>query len=270
MEHHVAAGALFASLKSRGLEASTARRYLRVLEQLSPTWSDLKDFKSPKPFKEKLAALAPTTRQMALSVVTTVLRDAKKPRAAWGKLAKKALSEAPPLNEKSSKQAANWVTQAEAAAVYQRAIDSASWTDAMLLFLYTRMPPRRESDYLNMRVASDEVLDTTCNWYDLASATFVFNQYKTVKRYGQQVVRVPAEFEELFNADARHRHWLFASPQSTGWIGKRLSKLFGRRVGVGMLRASYVTEHAAPGGAKELAAAMGHSVGIQQAVYLKR
>jgi len=259
--------ALVSKLRARGVAETTIKSYQGVLHSLKPDWKSMNEFRSPAQFKTILEKLSPSTRWVRIATVNILLRDAGVPRSAWSRLQRKAKGSLPPANAKSPSQAANWVTQAEARAVFARAVIDARWPDALLLYLYTQMPPRRVKDYSHMKVGPPG--DGAWNWYDTSTQRFVFNAYKTAKTHGSQSFPVPPGFTRLWGLAGRQEGWLLVSPEKKNWIHDQLTRLFGRPVGASLLRASSVTEHAGAGEAKALADAMGHTVGTQQGVYLK-
>lgn len=70
--------------------------------------------------------------------------------------------------------------------------------DHLILALYTYIPPRRETDYVFLKIANreDDMDDTSFNYYDTRNQVFVFNVYKTVKVYKKQRIDTP---DELIN-----------------------------------------------------------------------
>ena len=271
MDHEVAVAALFAQLRARGVAESTARSYLGVLQSLEPGWTDLRSFRSPAKYKATLDALAPSTRWVRISTVNTILRDARLPRSAWSKLQRVAKGKLPPGNARSAKQEANWVPRSESDAAFASAVTGERWLDALLLLLFTQMPPRRTNDYVLMRVRSGAPGDGDAgwNWFDPVAGSFTFNVYKTARVHGSQVLRAPAQVWMLWTGMQGGTDFLLGKRRSGAWVRAQLARIFGRPVGPSLLRACYVTQHAGVTESRELANAMGHTVGIQQGVYAK-
>ena len=162
--------------------------------------------------------------------------------------------------------------------------------DFVVLSLYTDIPPRRNADFLLMDVLrkTPKEYDASKNYYDLQANKFVFNIYKTAKTYGQALVEVPEDLQKTLALYIRH-HPLAKSdrklvgefkllvkadgtPLSTvNSITRVLNRIFSKKVGSSMLRHSYIT-HKYAGVSEEMkedAAALGHSVAMQQGTYLK-
>lgn len=156
----------------------------------------------------------------------------------------------------------------------------------VVLSLYTDIQPRRNQDYLDMYVVKKlgKDYDKTKNYYDMATHRFIFNKYKTAKKWGEQVEEVPeplrktlADFfrhHPLYNSKAKEFKLLVKQDGSplgvVNSITRILNRIFGKKVGASMLRHSYlsskygdVVEEMERDGI-----AMGHST-AQQKEYIK-
>jgi hypothetical protein len=77
---------------------------------------------------------------------------------------------------------------------------------------------------------------------------FVFNSYKTAKTYGQQQVEIPKELKTILNKWIKINPTEFLlfdisyKPLSNVKLNQRLNKLFGKKVGVNMMRKSYLSD----------------------------
>ena len=63
----------------------------------------------------------------------------------------------------------------------------------LLLSLYTDINPRRNQDYMYMKITDDyenEPQRDDYNWYDKKNKKFIFNKYKTSKTYGSQEIDI--------------------------------------------------------------------------------
>ena len=131
----------------------------------------------------------------------------------------------------------------------------------LVLSLYTLQPPRRNADYQFCVVVNkwSPSLDTKFNYYDLSSATFYLNNYKTKKAYSTQEIKAPEELEAVIRNYLKHhplkselRKKTGAIPLLTDYNGdpfesinsitRILNKIFGKRVGVSLLRNIYLTD----------------------------
>ena len=62
----------------------------------------------------------------------------------------------------------------------------------MLLALYIYVPPRRNKDYQFMNVVKkyNDSLDDDINYLSYEDNRFIFNVYKTSKKYGKQIIEI--------------------------------------------------------------------------------
>jgi hypothetical protein len=105
--------------------------------------------------------------------------------------------------------------------------------------------PRRSKDYTDFKIKD---IDRTKDNY-LDKATLVFNSYKTAKCYGEQKVAIPPTLKLLLSKWIKRNPtpWLLfdtnGNQLSSVKLNQRLNKLFdGKKVGVNMLRHSYLTD----------------------------
>ena len=161
----------------------------------------------------------------------------------------------------------------------------------LVLSLYVYTQPRRNQDYLDMMVVKKwkEDLPKDKNYLDLATSKFIFNKYKTSKKYGMQTTEIPNTAEAPL-MDAIHTYLKF-HPQFKATKGKEpvpflmtadgkaltavnaitriLNKIFGKKVGSSMLRHIFLSDKYDIKEMEEDAEAMGHSV-AEQRKYLRK
>ena len=155
----------------------------------------------------------------------------------------------------------------------------------ILTLCYTMIPPRRASDYMNLKYKNDNELS---NIYYPKKSTLMFRVYKSAKIYGVQEEVIPKALKLILN------RWIAKKESLTGeqfkavsesdyifntFAGKHLSNteltnilnsVFDKKISVSMLRHIYITDKLAPkiNELKAVAGDMGHSVS-QQALYVK-
>lgn len=155
----------------------------------------------------------------------------------------------------------------------------------VLISCYTQIPPRRASDYMNLKYKND---DDLCNFYYPKHSVIVFRLYKTAKIYGTQEEEIPKTLKLILNRWITKKKSLigeqFKGVSESDYIfntfaGKHLSNteltsilnsIFDKKISVSMLRHIYITDNLAPK-INELQAdakAMGHSMS-QQSLYVK-
>jgi len=114
--------------------------------------------------------------------------------------------------------------------------------DFVIASLYTSIPPRRLLDYTEFKIRNYTDED---NYRD--KNKFIFNKYKTAKKYHKQEVEIPASLRMLLQKWSKlhdNDYLLFdiktgkklTSPQ----LNKKLNDIFG--VSVNLLRSIYVSE----------------------------
>lgn len=188
-------------------------------------------------------------------------------------------------NVKTAKQEENWlswdVVQAhegrlkqEAEALVGKQLNSAGWDTLlsfMVLSLYTKFAPRRNQDYMFMKVVGDvkKATEEGMNYLVLgATPKFVFRKYKTSKKHGEQVFDVPKELLEplglylsahpLLTKTAKSPLAKKVGAKSEGVpflvhldgtpltavnsITRVLNKIFGKRIGATALRHIYLSD----------------------------
>jgi len=206
--------------------------------------------------------------------------------------------------EKNDKQAENWVDMKtlnnivdnlQAQIIQQNLYQLANWDKKQFdLFqrylvgsLYTKLPPIR-LDYSEMGVTTlkdyNSLLEKKHNYLvieNMKKKYFVFNDYKTVDKYGEKIIPIPQEINEILNPWLIHNKsgiLLLDSnrrPMSRVTLSRYLNKIFaptGKNISVTMLRHIYLSNEfpAQAQKMKELADQMGHSVATQQNIYVKK
>jgi hypothetical protein len=155
--------------------------------------------------------------------------------------------------------------------------------DYLILSLYTLTPPRRNKDYIYMKVIKNynDELSYEYNYYD--GSKFYFNNYKTNKKYKQQIVDVPNELQTIINNYIKDQKindndFLLTNGNNedltthTNIMTNILNRIFKSKVGSSMLRRSFLTNKY--GNTKnELnndTIAMGTSLGTANSNYIKK
>jgi len=152
-------------------------------------------------------------------------------------------------------------------------------TDYMILSLYVLTPPRRNLDYLLLKLdTNDKKEDEDSNYYNKRQKTFTFNVFKTKWKNGKEVIPCPLplskvidKFCELMNVND-DEFILFRDDEKRqgAQITKTLNRIFHKKIGASMLRHFYDT-HKYGSVLKEMeedAKMMSHSV-AEQSNYVK-
>jgi len=165
--------------------------------------------------------------------------------------------------EKTPSQEVNWVTQAQVKDIWTHLKENATFLYKKKTTLDAReiqqiqqfvilsvtsgifIPPRRSLDFTAFKL--NDINPASDNY--MRDKSFVFNTYKTVRTYGQQIVPVPlalrkiiARWEtvntgEYLLSDSRGK------PLTNVTLNQRLNAMFmGLKIGVNALRHSYLSE----------------------------
>jgi len=177
----------------------------------------------------------------------------------------------------TEKETASWMTWPQIME-YHAAMKTGTPTEVtnhLAVSLYVLQPPRRAMDYHKMWIVTGSPgTDMTKNYYVRSTRKMYFNEFKTVKTQGQQVIDVPAELAAIIQKARPTDGPLFTAAdggplKDPSAMTKILNKAFGRKVSVNILRHSYVSSLYNPAIAKigKTASAMAHSVGMHASYY---
>lgn len=321
---------LVAKLKERGIADSSVALYVRNMEKLNDNKSlnNLNFLKKYPTIIEKLKAYKPNTQRGFLISIVSCLTSFKGEKGV-DKLLKryyqtmidltKNINSVAHNGEKTETQSSNWEDWKQVQATWEQLKTSAlsgisspitegeynKLLDLVVLSLYVLIPPRRNSDYNNMKVVSQytpEVADALSgsNILDWGNRRFIFRRYKTSKKYGEVVIDIPPELYQIlqvyFDKKGILRHLqpaavkkgkaskatapLFVEPFLTFWndkpfvinsITRILNRIFGKKIGSSMLRHIFTTNKFGKQleEQKEIAEQMGHSVAEMNQTYIK-
>ena len=121
-------------------------------------------------------------------------------------------------------------------------------TAHIICCLYLMIEPRRNKDYAQMYIGTGTDVDK--NYYDVKKNQFIFNNYKTNKKYNTQVVDIPADLQQVlkvymkYHSKTNLRFILFYNEQGLqldGDIKNILSAYLGTKMGVSLLRNIYAS-----------------------------
>lgn len=107
--------------------------------------------------------------------------------------------------------------------------------------------PRRSLDYCNFKIKN--INPDTDNYFNVKKNEFVFNSYKTKRKYGKQLIKVenPAliAFLKTWIKKSKNDYLLYSSngnPLLPPQITHRLNHMFGRAASVDAIRHSFLTD----------------------------
>ena len=208
-------------------------------------------------------------------------------------------------NRLSEKQKENWITSNEMDKKYSdlekkvkklKPIDFEErkyykdLLDFTILSLYLLIFPRRSKDYTQMNLIltndQDKIknLSNKLNYYDPFKNEFIFNEYKTSKKFGQQIIKVPLKLKNILSNLTKYNSLLKDAKddsipmflQSNGrritpdYITKSLNRIFDKKISTSMIRHIVISEKFGKllKEQQKVADAMAHSLGMQKA-YIK-
>jgi hypothetical protein len=301
---------LFESLKSKNITESSLKLYFNNLRRLNggdfpKSFTFLKDVEA---IIAKIADYKPNTRRTYLISIVSLLKTEPKQKKLYEKyyaLLETYNKNLAVNNEKSDTQKENWLSQESVKKVYddltaevapmleQKKLGTDAYNKLLswvVLSLYTTQPPRRNLDY-QLAVATNKYsteMPTEYNYLDLGSGTWYFNNYKTKGTYKTQEIKASADMIAVINKYLKFHPLRAMLKKKTGSvpllvdasgepfegnnaITRILNKIFGRRIGVSMLRNIYLTDKYS-GKVAELnadASQMGTSASTIQNQYIK-
>lgn len=305
------------------LSESTINAYLRTLWLLNEQkpFTSLSFLKKKEAIEKRISGYAESTQKTILATITSVLslyKDKSAYKAIYkfyyDKMNVKVADVAKTDTAKpSEKQEENWITWEEVQKKRSELLEKVKefgekktlsgaeyyhLLELLILSLYVDVPPRRNQDYLAM-----SVMKTSANKFapPLSTVTdknflvvrkgvpveFIFNTYKTAKKYGSQTVaipegsplvniikmylkhRIPTTGEDKkakeFPMLVAHNGTPITQPNA---ITRLLNGVFNKKIGSSMLRHIYLSSKLNIDDMKKDAQDMGHSLQEQQK-YLK-
>ncbi len=225
---------------------------------------------------EKIENLKPNTRRTYLIAIVSSLKGRTEPK--YKKLYMKYYELLDALNKelkdntvKSDTVKANWIEQTEVEdtldslkSIIPEIKDKKKITDEefdkltklVVLALYTLQQPRRNKDYTDCLIVKKVPENTDYNYLDISNWEWIFNNYKTQKKYNQKILPVPEPLKELlqvyfkFHPQAKEIKKkvidqaipLLPTVKTSPEMTRMLNKIFGKKIGVSMLRAINLTD----------------------------
>ena len=286
-------------LKEKKLSENSIKLYLSILKNLNDK-REIKNFKfldNPKKILDKIKDYKITTQRNVIIAIVSVLKNLgndlyKKYYDIMLDLNKK-IEDGAKENKKTDVQKKNWIKWDDVTAKFEelknnnkipKNISETQYDnllDTVILGVFVLSPPRRNKDYIMMKVSKDgKGLDDKYNWLDMKKKQFIFNNYKTEKSYGQQIIDVPVGLIDIIKKYLKYKKegegYLLVKFNgdrliSDNSLTRRLNKIFGKNISSSMLRHIYLSDKygKVQEEMKDDAEAMAHSVS-QQKEYIKK
>jgi len=271
----------------RKVAETTARGYIKSLYALNKKkpFKNINFLKKTDDIDSVIAEYAESTQRGLLATITSVL-SLYKDKAGYKKLYQsyhdKMMERVEDKREekkeggiKSKKQTENWIPWEEIQSRKnglkgglisdkKRSVNTDEYDKLLqyvVLSLYTEVAPRRNQDYLDMFVVKkwNESMPKDKNYLDVAGKQFVYEKYKTSKKYGTQKEEIPPALWETLQMFLKHHPlWkegkrkvdpvkLLVNADGTpitavNAITRLLNKVFDKKVGSSMLRHIFLTD----------------------------
>lgn len=297
----------------KNITDSSKNLYMKNLVRLNG--GEIKNFnflKNEKEILEKLKKYKPNTQRTYIISIVSLLKSlsTKEPKK-YKKLYTSYYSVLDEMNknlkvnnEKSDKEEKNWISQDEVLERFNelkkiiptlgKKITEEQFQELqklVILSLYCLQRPRRNKDYQDMMVVKKHATPTEGsepdknNYLDLAGNRFIFNNYKTAKKYHSQEIKILPELREILDIYLKY-HPTFkkskgAVPLLVNYQGqpytnnndmtRLLYKIFNKKVGCSMLRHIFLTDKYKDvmNEMKEDTKEMGTSVDMMKDQYIK-
>lgn len=299
--------------ETKGVAASTAAVYIKMLITLNDkkVFKNLAFLKNKQYIVNKINTYAESTQKTFYAAIVSCLsfnRDKSAYKSTYNFFYEKMMGKAKEMKEsatgdRTEKQKTNWIEWKDVTEkkeellkeistfVNNKTLTSSQYEkllQLLVLSLYVCIQPRRNQDYLDMFVVKshDDKMPTISNYLDLDKNKFIFNKYKTAKKYGVQIVSIPDDLRKVIDLYLKHNA-LFKGVKgkipvpflvnfkgetivAVNAITRILNKIFNKKLGSSMLRHIFLSDKY--GDIKEDMAedakAMGHSVDEQQNTYV--
>ncbi|NBP02735.1 MAG: hypothetical protein EBU90_21965 [Proteobacteria bacterium] len=272
---------LYDFLQGKNITESSLKLYLNNLRRLNggefpKSFSFLKDSEKILADLEKYK---PNTRRSYLISIVTTLKHEPKLKKLYDKYYQhldKYNKEHSVNNEKSETQKENWIGQDEVRKIYntsteevkplinQKKLTPSEYEKVLrwfILSLYVLQKPRRNADYQKCLVVKKlpAEMNNEFNYLDLGTGKWYFNNYKTKGTYKTQEIPIAPEMLQVITSFLKHHplknhfktknavipllvDYLGDVFQSVNAITRILNKIFGKKIGVSMLRNIFLTD----------------------------
>jgi hypothetical protein len=302
--------ALAKKFEEKGLSPNTIVLYLKNLKKLNGNqpMNDFKFLYQSKKVMDLIKDYAETTQRNFIIAVVSALNlaggDSAKHKKLYGEYYNMMMTMNKDIKDaggKSKEDLPSWDAVLERYNALKAKVaetkDFSKESDYMnllkytILSLYVLQPPRRNGDYLEMKIVPTftEDLPDSQNYLATKGGEFIFNKYKTSKKYGEFKQNIVPELKSVITLYLKHHPLLWEGRKQRkeavpflvfkdgeplhqlNSITRIINSVLGKGVGSSALRHIYLTQKYG-NVTKEMeddSAAMGHSVGQQKDYILK-
>lgn len=300
---------LLKKFHDKGLSDTSVMLYMKNLRRLNggQPLNDFKFLDRPKVIEDFLSQYAETTKRNFIIAIVSALNLAgttAKHKKLYGEYYKLMMDKNKEIKEnggKTKEGMPSWDAVLEKYDALKTKVKEttdfskeSAYNDLLKLLvtsLYVLQPPRRNGDYLEMKIVStySEELPQNMNYLDTKKGEFIFNKYKTSKKYGEFRKAIEPELRAIITLYLKHHPNLWEGRKQKkepvpflvyrdgeplhqlNSITRLINSVLGKGVGSSALRHIYITEKygkVEEEKAKD-AEAMAHSVGQQKDYILK-
>ena len=300
---------LLKKFHEKGLSDTSVMLYMKNLRRLNggQPLNDFKFLDRPKVIEDFLNQYAETTKRNFIIAIVSALNLAgttAKHKKLYGEYYKLMMDKNKEIKEnggKTKEGMPSWDAVLEKYNALKMKVkettdfskDSA-YNDLLKLLvtsLYVLQPPRRNGDYLEMKIVPtySEELPQNMNYLDTKKGEFIFNKYKTSKKYGEFRKAIEPELRAIVTLYLKHHPNLWEGRKQKkepvpflvyrdgeplhqlNSITRLINSVLGKGVGSSALRHIYITEKYGKVEEEQAkdAEAMAHSVGQQKDYILK-
>lgn len=274
----------------KDLRQTTINNYMRSLKisNCNKNFDSLAFLSKKKQVEECMEKYKDGSRKAILTSICSVLKMYGKEQLHKHYFEKLMTYNNPTTNDKSQTQKENWMEWQDVLQVKKDLADTKDTKEnrlrRMVVALYTEIEPRRSLDYILMKVVPKLKTDlsTEYNYLALKENVFVFNRYKTDKKYGQQKITIPKELRKSIDEYLAHhplreeKEYCFLinshneAFKGTNSITMLLNRIFKKKISSSMLRHIFLTNKYGDDlkERKKTAEKMGHSI-AEQSDYIK-
>ena len=300
---------LLKKFHDKGLSDTSVMLYMKNLRRLNggQPLNDFKFLDRPKVIEDFLNQYAETTKRNFIIAIVSALNLAgtsAKHKKLYGEYYKLMMDKNKEIKEnggKTKEGMPSWdavlekynalKTKVMATTDFSKDIAFNDLLKLLVTSLYVLQPPRRNGDYLEMKVVPtySEELPTTMNYLDTKKGEFIFNKYKTSKKYGEFRKAIEPELRAIVSLYLKHHPNLWEGRKQKkepvpflvyrdgeplhqlNSITRLINSVLGKGVGSSALRHIYITEKYGKVEEEQAkdAEAMAHSVGQQKDYILK-
>jgi len=300
---------LLKKFHEKGLSDTSVMLYMKNLRRLNggQPLNDFKFLDRPKVIEDFLNQYAETTKRNFIIAIVSALNLAgttAKHKKLYGEYYKLMMDKNKEIKEnggKTKEGMPSWDAVLEKYDALKTKVKEttdfskeSAYNDLLKLLvtsLYVLQPPRRNGDYLEMKIVPtySEELPQNMNYLDTKKGEFIFNKYKTSKKYGEFRKAIEPELRAIITLYLKHHPNLWEGRKQKkepvpflvyrdgeplhqlNSITRLINSVLGKGVGSSALRHIYITEKygkVEEEKAKD-AEAMAHSVGQQKDYILK-